>query len=318
MRKLILATLIGVATQSAQAGLADSQGYSGELSLITGYSASESNFNTEAEASISDYRAPSSSESQALIGILGNLAYTFGQGLEHQVYLGTTREDVAVGTLALQLGYRHQLPSGIVLDVSLLPTIMSGETWQDPYALNTRRQTTDEDGMAYRFKLENLADGNLSADFAYASKEIEKDSVSDASLRRDSKSYYVKVDYRYMLRPTSFLLPAFTYIQHDADGKAASYDSYAADLSWFNIMDRHRLVLTAGYNLQDYQASSQIFAKTREDQQLSLFLAYEYQNLFMQPQWSFITLAGYNQTSSNIAFYDAQDVLLSVGVNYRF
>ncbi len=58
MRKLILATLIGVATQSAQAGLADSQGYSGELSLITGYSASESNFNTEAEASISDYRAP--------------------------------------------------------------------------------------------------------------------------------------------------------------------------------------------------------------------------------------------------------------------
>ncbi|EPF2930464.1 DUF2860 domain-containing protein [Vibrio navarrensis] len=318
MRKLILATLIGVATQSAQAGLADSQGYSGELSLITGYSASESNFNTEAEASISDYRAPSSSESQALIGILGNLAYTFGQGLEHQVYLGTTREDVAVGTLALQLGYRLQLPSGIVLDVSLLPTIMSGETWQDPYALNTRRQTTDEDGMAYRFKLENLADGNLSADFAYASKEIEKDSVSDASLRRDSKSYYVKVDYRYMLRPTSFLLPAFTYIQHDADGKAASYDSYAADLSWFNIMDRHRLVLTAGYNLQDYQSSSQIFAKTREDQQLSLFLAYEYQNLFMQPQWSFITLAGYNQTSSNIAFYDAQDVLLSVGVNYRF
>lgn len=89
-------------------------------------------------------------------------------------------------------------------------------------------------------------------------------------------------------------------------------------LSWFNLFDRHRLVLTAGYKGQGYQAASQVFGKKREDSQLNLFVAYEYTQLFSSPDWSFVAMAGYNQTDSNIAFYEQSNYLLSLGVNYKF
>ncbi len=116
-----------------------------------------------------------------------------------------------------------------------------------------------------------------------APKKLDIDTITDPSLKRDGESYYAKLDYRYRLKPTSFVQPAVVYLKHQADGKAASYDSLGAEVSWFNLFAKHRLVLTAGYKVQDYQAASQRFGKTREDQQLSLFLAYEYAQLFSSP-----------------------------------
>ncbi|EHT4942723.1 DUF2860 domain-containing protein [Vibrio vulnificus] len=318
MKNRILITTALIFSHMAQAGLSDTAGFSGEISLLTGYGASQSHFNTETDATISNYSSSASREGAALFAPLGNIAYTFGQQLEQQFYLGTAREDIAVGTLAFELGYQYQLSSGVVIDFSLLPTVMSGETWQDPYLLNQKRTVTDESGIAYRLQFHNLWGGNVNLDTAYGTKELEKDTITDPSLKRDGESYYAKLDYRYRLKPTSFVQPAVVYLKHQADGKAASYDSLGAEVSWFNLFAKHRLVLTAGYKVQDYQAASQLFDKKREDQQLSLFLAYEYAQLFSSPDWSFVALAGYNQTDSNIEFYKQSDYLLSVGVNYKF
>ncbi|MGL0817582.1 DUF2860 domain-containing protein [Vibrio vulnificus] len=318
MKNRILITTAALFAPLTHAALNEAAGFSGEISLITGFGASESHFNTDGNATInSDKQAPSS-ESAVLFAPLGNIAYTFGDQLEHQVYLGTAREDIAVGTLAFELGYQYQLNSGVVIDFSLLPTVMSGETWQDPYLLNQKRTVTDESGIAYRLQFHNLWGGNVNLDTAYGTKELDKDTITDPSLKRDGESYYAKLDYRYRLKPTSFVQPAVVYLKHQADGKAASYDSLGAEVSWFNLFAKHRLVLTAGYKVQDYQAASQRFGKTREDQQLSLFLAYEYAQLFSSPDWSFVALTGYNQTDSNIKFYEQSDYLLSVGVNYKF
>lgn len=109
------------------ASLSDTAGLSGEISLITGYAASQSNFNTDSDAVIHRYSKASDREGSVLIAPLGSLSYTFGDQLEQQFYLGTAREDIAVGTLAFELGYRHQLSSGSVVDFSLLPTVMSGK-----------------------------------------------------------------------------------------------------------------------------------------------------------------------------------------------
>lgn len=76
------------------------------------------------------------------------------------------------------------------------------------------------------------------------------------------------------------LQPAFTYIHHDADGDAESYNSYGLDLSWFKFIQRHRIALTAGYAAKDFDAASTTFGKTRNDGTLSFFTAYEYKNVF--------------------------------------
>lgn len=315
--RLILLPLAFVVS-SAQAQLAETAGFGGEISLNAGFVSSESNFNTENSNTIDSLDKRADSDSSVIAAPLGSITYTFGNRLNHQVYAGTTRSDVAVGTLAFQLGYQHELPSGTVLDISYLPTVLKSETWRNPYQVGTARKETDVDGNAYRFQIKGLIDKNFNLDLAYADKDIEQEEVTDRSLARDANLYYVKGDYRISLNQTSMLQPAFTYINQDADGNAESFDSYGFDISWFKFINRHRLALTAGYAWKDYQATSQTFAKTRNDDTVSLFAAYEYQNVFDWQNWSFISLAGYSQTDSNITFYDEKEYLLSLGLNYTF
>ncbi len=303
---------------SAQAQLAKTAGFSGEISLNTGVISSQSNFNTDNNKFIESLDDSASNDSSIIAAPLGNLAYTFGPKLNQQLYAGTTRSDVAIGTLAFQLGYQYQLPSGTVLDVSYLPTLLERETWRNPYQVGLARRTTDEGGNAYRLRFKGLIDKSFNLDLAYADKQIDEEEVTDRTLARSADIYYVKGDYRIPLNRTSMLQPAVTYMSHDAEGKAESFDSYGFDLSWFKFINRHRLVLTVGYNYKDYQSQSLTFSKARNDDAVKLFAAYEYQNVFDWQDWSFISFAGYNQTESNIIFYDEKQYLLFLGVNYRF
>ncbi|MGY0617440.1 DUF2860 domain-containing protein [Vibrio sp. FJH11] len=315
--RLTLLTL-ALVVSSAQAQLAETAGFSGEIALNAAFVTSESNFNTDNSKTIDSLDKSGDSDSSVVAAPLGNIAYTFGKQLNQQVYAGTTRSDIAIGTLAFQLGYQYQLPSGTILDVSYLPTILQGETWRNPYQVGVARRTTDEGGNAYRFQLKGLVDENFNLDLAYADKEIDNEEVTDRTLARDADIYYVKGDYRISLDSTSILQPAITYINQDADGKAESFDSYGFELSWFKFINRHRLALTADYTLQDYQSKSQTFSKKRSNDIIGLFAAYEYRNVFDWQNWSFISFAAYSQTDSNITFYDEKEYLFSLGFSYRF
>ncbi|MCM0612998.1 DUF2860 domain-containing protein [Marinobacter sediminum] len=293
-------------------------GFSGEVSLNAVVISSKSNFNVDGDATIDSLSNKPQSESTGLIAPLGNIAYTFGEELGQEIYFGTTREDIAVGTLAVQLGYKHKLSSGTVVDISFLPTVISGETWQNPYQLNTPRKETDVSGSAYRLQLKSISGSSFSVDLAFANTDVDDDLTAGSDLARDADIYYAKGSYRFTVSPTSFVSPSAVYIEHDADGKASSFDSYGAEVSWFNILDRQVLVLTAGFARRDYDSASTLFNKKRSDDEFSLFAAYEYPKFMGWKDWSFISFAGYGDTQSNLTFYDESSYLLAVGLNYKF
>lgn len=313
---LALSTLIIASPGYAQ--FAPQKGISGEISLNAGVISSTSNFNVDGDATINSLDNKAQSESDVLIVPLGNVAYTFGEKLEQQIYFGTTREDIAVGTLAVQLGYNHKLSSGTVVDVSFLPTVISGETWQDPYQLNTARKETDVTGNAYRLQLKSISGSGFSVDLAYATSEVEDDLNASTDLARDANTYYAKGSYRFTVSPTSFVTPSAVYIQHDADGSANSFDSFGGEISWVNLLGRQSLVLTAGFASRDYDSASALFNKKRSDDEFSLFTAYEYAEFMGWKDWSFISFAGYGDTQSNLTFYDESSYLFAVGLNYKF
>lgn len=310
----------------AMAQLSDSEGVSGEISLSSGYLSSTSNFNTDANATITDNTHKGQSDSQFLLLPLGNLAYTFGNQLDKQFYVGTSREDIAVGTLAVELGYKQLLANGTILDASFLPTVLSGETWADPFKTSSERNVTDEKGNAYRVKLSNINNSGFSLDTAYATQEVENErsgldsgyAPSAQLLKRDADKLYFKGDYRLRIEQGTFLVPAITLIKSDAEGDAYSFTSWGGELSLFKIIGRHHLAITAGYSQSSYDASHPVYNTTRNDDELSLFAAYEYQQLMGWQDWSLISFAGFGQTDSNINFYDEQQIILSVGVNYQF
>ncbi|CAK3752095.1 DUF2860 domain-containing protein [Vibrio crassostreae] len=308
---------LSVATAPAFAKLADEPGFSGEISINTGVTSSTSNFNTDADSKISSTNQKASSESSFLVAPLGNIAYTFGEKLNHQVYTGTARDDVATGTVVLEVGYKYQLESGMVIDASLLPTIMSGETWADPYNTTSARTKTDETGNAFRLKLSNIVGSAFSLDMAYATKDVEEDRVEEA-LKRDADTFYLKGQYRQPISRTMMLVPSLIYQSSDADGDAASFEQFGGEVSLFGGMGRHQYALTAGYNQRSYDASSITFQKKRSDDNINLFAAYEYDQFMDWENWSFVSLAGYGTSDSNITFYDESQYIVSVGLNYKF
>ncbi|CAK1752772.1 conserved exported hypothetical protein [Vibrio crassostreae] len=308
---------LSVATAPAFAKLADEPGFSGEISINTGVTSSTSNFNTDADSKISSTNQKASSESSFLVAPLGSIAYTFGENLNHQVYTGTARDDVATGTVVLEVGYKYQLESGMVIDASLLPTIMSGETWADPYNTTSARTKTDETGNAFRLKLSNIVGSAFSLDMAYATKDVEEDRVEEA-LKRDADTFYLKGQYRQPISRTMMLVPSLIYQSSDADGDAASFEQFGGEVSLFGGMGRHQYALTAGYNQRSYDASSITFQKKRSDNNINLFAAYEYDQFMDWENWSFVSLAGYGTSDSNITFYDESQYIVSVGLNYKF
>ena len=308
---------LSVATAPAFAKLADEPGFSGEISINTGVTSSTSNFNTDADSKIASTNQKASSENSFLVAPLGSIAYTFGENLNHQVYTGTARDDVATGTVVLEVGYKHQLESGMVIDASLLPTIMSGETWADPYNTTSARTKTDETGNAFRLKLSNIVGAAFSLDMAYATKDVEDDRVEEA-LKRDADTFYLKGQYRQPISRTMMLVPSLIYQSSDADGDAASFEQFGGEVSLFGGMGRHQYALTAGYNQRSYDASSITFQKKRSDDNINLFAAYEYDQFMDWENWSFVSLAGYGTSDSNITFYDESQYIVSVGLNYKF
>ena len=224
---------------------------------------------------------------------------------------------MATGTVVLELGYKYQLNSGMVIDASILPTIMSGETWADPYNTSSSRSKTDETGNAFRLKLESIAGSAFSLDMAYAIKNVKNDQVEDA-LKRDADTFYIKGQYRQPISSTMMLVPSLIYQSSDAEGDAASFEQFGGEVSLFGGMGRHQYALTAGYNQRSYDASSMTFQKKRSDDNINLFAAYEYDQFMDWENWSFVSLAGYGTSDSNITFYDESQYIVSVGLNYKF
>ncbi|MEZ8689760.1 DUF2860 domain-containing protein [Vibrio splendidus] len=318
MKIKITLLALSVAASPAFAKLADEQGFSGEISINTGVASSTSNFNTDADSTISSNTQKASSESSFLVAPLGSVAYTFGEKLNHQVYTGTARDDVATGTVVLEVGYKYQLESGMTIDASLLPTIMSGETWANPYAEGVARSKTDETGNAFRLKLSSIAGSAFSLDMAYATKDVDNDEIQEQELKRDANTLYLKGQYRVPLSRTMMLIPSIIYQTRDADGNAESYDQFGGEVSLFGGMGRHQYALTAGYNQRSYDANNSIYDKTRSDDNINLFAAYEYDQFMDWENWSFVSLAGYGTSDSNITFYDESQYIVSVGLNYKF
>ncbi|PMJ89919.1 DUF2860 domain-containing protein [Vibrio sp. 10N.261.55.A7] len=322
---LSLSILTFFLSASTVAELAPESGFAGEISLNTGYMSKSSNFNTDDKDAISDLNSEGQSNGEMLVIPLGQINYTFGQQLDKQVYIGTAREDIAVGDFAFEIGYKQELQSGTVVDVSFLPTVVSGETWSDPYALNASREVTDETGNAYRLKLESIAGSNFTLDMAYATIDVKnetsgsgRNAAGQQKLQRDGDIVVVKGEYSYMLNQTSGIVPSLSYKVRSSDGEAMAYSAYGTDITYFKVLGRHQFALTAGYETRNYDGVNPIFSETRSDNELSLFAAYEYNDLMGWEDVAFISFAGYGNSASNIDFYNESEYLYSAGVNYKF
>lgn len=318
-RHVLFATVLvsGAVVAQGGEGRFDQQGLSGELTLFTGYSSSESNLSTDSKQTIGNLNSSAESETEFLAAPFGQFRYTFGK---QQVFAGMSRSDIVEGVMALEFGYGFELADHSALSFSYLPTIVNGEVWEDPYLLNSARQKTDVSGNAYRIQYENIAGIGIDADIAYYDRDVDKElsGGSNNLLKRDGDGYVVGLSTGVPISQSIFVMPSLGYHKFNADGKAMAYDKYEFGLTAMYMMDRHALSLNGGYFKSSYDAENPLFNKTREDNGYQLNLAYEYRDFFGWQDFGFNVLAGYEVQDSNITFYDEKGWMIGMGISYLF
>ena len=97
-----------------------------------------------------------------------------------------------------------------------------------------------------------------------------------------------------------------------------SFSRYSGSLTYLKRVNDHAFSVNADYSYSSYDASNPVFKKTREDNEYSLTLGYEYMDFMGWENWGFNALAGYSNNNSNIAFYDTSGYFMGVGVSYHF
>lgn len=333
MKKIwsIVTVAIGVCPLLVNAKLGERNGFSGEIAINAAYSSSTSNLtNTDDEFKV--YRQGEDQQSSsALVLPLGNVQYTFGSTSNQQLFLGTSRTDIAVGTLALEAGYKYRFEHGTKLSFSILPTILEAEIWQDPYSLSAR-ETTNEKGMAYRLQLNNIAGSLFSVDLAYGKRDIDDErsgaALVDGSILNEQQSRMLdrNADILYskfkMMLPISrqvLLYPSLIYTKQDAKGSAMTSNAYGAEISSFVSAGNHQFALTFSYLNRKYAEGNPVFDNvTQQDDTWKAFIAYEYPGVFSVEQLSLVSFAGYNSSQSNIEFYNSNSWITALGLNWTF
>lgn len=296
-------------------------GLGGEVGLFVGYGSETDN---SQETKKGPLNSAGETKSSANFAPLGQLRYTFGSENDQQVFLGTSRGDIIEGVFALEIGYSMEYGDESVISFSYLPTIASGEVWEDPFIANSPRKKTDISGDTFRVQFEEFMSLPLNADFAVYKQDVKNEksgshlNLTGNELGRDAKGYYASISTGLPIDDDSFLEPSFSYQRHDADGKAVSFSSYSGSLTYLRMIDRHSFSLNGDYTYRTYDAKNPVFNKTREDNGYSLNLGYEYKGMFGWEDWGFNALAGYSNNNSNISFYDTKGYFFGVGASYHF
>lgn len=318
-------------TAPALAALAPEQGLSGNITVLTMATSNSSALDVKQDKSqsVGELSSAGSAQVSVMPGLLGSLQYTFGEQLDKQFFMGTSREDIVTGSLAFELGYRQQFASGMVFDISALPTLISGEVWDDPYAIDEDRSKTDLSGNVVRMQLSQIAGSNFSLDMAAGESDVNDEksgtkgldfSVEDqALLSRERKYFFLKTSYRHFLQEhRALLIPSLNVFSSRPEGEAFSFISYGGEVSYARKIDQHGFVVTLSAAQRDYDTQNPIFKQDRKDKDFGLFIAYEYSNIMGYEDWALVSFIGAKTTQSNIDYYTSEQYIASVGLDYKF
>ncbi|MDX1301654.1 DUF2860 domain-containing protein [Photobacterium sp.] len=326
MKPLHLGVLICLASAPvmAQPGQKWQPGFSGDISLLAGFTQTTSQFNTDNQTT-SSLLQPGEKKTEALIAPLGSLHYTF-DGADKQLFFGTSRSDVALGRFHVELGYRQSLQQNGMLSISYVPGLLSQNTWQDPYIENQPRKETDSSIQGLRFQYEKILGSDFSVEVAAGQQKIDDEKSGQeyftpqeqALLERESNILYLQGAYRHTISAKRFLRSAVNYTRIDADGKAMASHIYGAEIGLVQLLPSSSFALTLSYDRARFDDDNPVFDQRQMDDRWRAFLAYAYNKPFGWKNWGLVSLIGYSDSNSTISFYDEKSLVMTVGVNYVF
>ena len=186
-RPLLMAAilaLVGASPAAAQLPGPPEGGFSGFVTVLTGYVSGKSQFSTDGEnRETSSLNSSGQTVDSFVVAPLFELAYAVADW-RTQVYVGLPIENIREGTFFQQeVGVRHWLEDGTRLTAAFLPwPVIAQKTWQDPFVTGEGRERTDVDALGFKLDADRIARTNFGLRYRFVHRSID-DEDSGAFLR---------------------------------------------------------------------------------------------------------------------------------------
>lgn len=312
MKSPYLAAMGLLLTYNASAELGE-EGFEFIVGAQTSYQSSMSNFNTDNSVITGKLNQKGKSESGISFMPYASLSYTFGETNNHQFTLDMD-----------SIGYTYEVEPDSMLSLSLTPSLKKDETWLDPYVVGSQRQTTEMSTQSALLSYENFNQQGTSVSVSYFSLDVEKEQSGKnyqgaaPALKRDGKGYNLGLSQMWSMNEEAQINTGVSYEAFSADGKAMSYKKYGLEIGYTLAFDNHTVNLNGDYFYQPFDAINPVFNKKQSNNGYSLAISYEYQDIFDWQDWNFESMASYQATTSNIVFYETNELTIGTALSYRF
>lgn len=310
--------------------LAEAPGWSATINLNVGYVSGQNQFSTDDDNQITDdLNNNGKSSSSAIVYPLLRVDYTT-QDLKNQFFLGNSRENLGRAQFQYELGYTRAISDRSKITAAYFPELpLLNDTWADPYLVGSARQKTDENYQGGRLRFESIADSPLTLEYVYANRTVDNEQSGVAlfgansseakALDRNANLHRLIAETFVPLSRKWFLAPAVAYTTAKADGSANDFDQYTLRLTSIYRSGPHVFTLNTEYGQTKYSGSNPVFdMQTQKDDKISLFGIYVFNEPFGWKNTMFNILGGYNNTDSNITFYDSKGGIAALGFGYTF
>lgn len=291
---------------------ASNQGLSGSIGAVAIYNQTQSNLATGADEVLNSLNSEGQSFTTSAIVPLGQIRYQFNQ---HQIFLGQSEDTFVKGLLALEVGYKNQWDKGSSLTMAFAPTLVAGEVWKNAYLLDDKREKTNINGDVFRVNYEHQY---AVLDVAYYDRTIENELAQSHLLDRNGHGYFSNFALTIPFSANVFIEPNLFYQRDNAHGKANAFNKLGAGLTATFFFYPYTLAIDTRISGSQYEVEHPIFHKVREDEQFNFSLSAEEAEFLGLNQVSLVAQLTYEQSNSNLTFYNRQELAILFGGLYRF
>jgi len=292
---------------------------SNDIAKVAGVEVSEKNIGSTGEPD---------SKSSALPSLTLDLRYTLG-GSQTQFFLANELFDLVKLDSFTELGVRQEYADGSILSVGVVYSGMV-KVYSDPYVLNADRGDTKRTAGGIRVVYDKIMGSGLALEAMYRQIKIDDERSGTqggfgltpseiALLSRNAKETSVGAQYTIMVGEGQAVIPAFTFINYDADGDAITHKRYQFDGTYaFRSKEfDFALVLLFAFT-GDYDQSNPVFNQTEKDTVYGVFAKGVYKNLADVQGLDLVGRAGAESLDADIDFLNSQAVIAGASVQYRF
>ncbi|WP_100751734.1 DUF2860 family protein [Vibrio salilacus] len=310
INRLTVATVL-IACTSPNVSAAN-QGLSGSLGAVIVYNQSQNNLSTAAAETLTSLNGEAEHVDSSTLLPLGQVRYQFHQ---HQIFVGQSEDTFVKGLLGLEIGYKNQWHEGSSFTLAYAPTLVAGEAWQNAYLIDNKREKTSIKGDVVRVNYEYQYAG---LKLAYYDRAIKNEQAPSDLLNRNGDGYFAQFALTLPLSGNLFIEPSLFYQHENTQGKANTFDKFGAGLAATLTLYPYTLVIDARISGSDYEVKHPLFKKVREDELFHLQVSAEEKDFLGINQVSLIAQVNYQQSNSNLTFYDSEEFGMLIGALYRF